>query len=55
MDTETIQAFGMYGGIISMLLHVAYGIYTALNHTRVRSKCCGQVSEISLDVDKTTP
>ena len=55
MDAQSIQSFGMYGGIISMLLHVAYGIYTALNHTRVRSKCCGQVSEISLDVDKTTP
>jgi hypothetical protein len=55
MDTETIQAFGMYGGIISVLIHVAHGIYTAVNHTRVRSNCCGKVSEISLDVDKTSP
>lgn len=55
MDAETIEAFGKYGGIISVLIHLAHAVYAAVNHTRVRSKCCGQVSEISLDVDKTSP
>lgn len=30
-------------------------IYTALNHKRVRSNCCGKVLEASLDVENTTP
>ncbi len=55
MDAETIKAFGTYGGIISVLIHLAHAVYTAVNHTRVRSNCCGKVSEISLDVDKTSP
>lgn len=55
MDAETINAFGTYGGIISVLIHLAHAVYTAVNHTRVRSNCCGKVSEISLDVDKTSP
>lgn len=30
-------------------------IYTAVNHKRVRSNCCGKVLEASLDVENTTP
>jgi hypothetical protein len=55
MDAQSIQSFGMYGGIISILLHCGQAIYAAVNHTRVRSNCCGRVSEVSLDVEKTTP
>ena len=55
MDAQSIQSFGMYGGILSILLHLAQGIYAAINHTRVRSTCCGKVAEMSLDVEKTTP
>ena len=31
------------------------GIYTALNHRRIRSNCCGRKVEASLDIENTTP
>ena len=30
-------------------------IYTALNHRRIRSNCCGRKVEASLDIENTTP
>ena len=42
----TYVAFGV--GVVSSVL-------AAVNHTRIRSACCGKKIEISLDVDKTTP
>lgn len=42
----TYVAFGV--GIASSLL-------AAVNHTRIRSACCGKKIEISLDVEKTSP
>jgi len=30
-------------------------LFTAINHTRVRSACCGKKIEVSIDVDKTSP
>jgi len=41
--------------IVAVVISSAGAIFTALNHTRVRSACCGRKLEISLDVDKTTP
>lgn len=43
------------GGIASGILLVLGAIYKAVNHHRVRSKCCGAVLEASLDVEETTP
>jgi hypothetical protein len=42
----TYIAFGV--GVVSSVL-------AAINHTRIRSVCCGKKIEVSLDVDKTTP
>ena len=45
----------------NVLTYVAFGVgvlssvLAAVNHTRIRSACCGKKVEISLDVDKTTP
>ncbi len=41
--------------IIAIVISSAGAIFTAVNHTRVRSACCGHKLELSLDVDKTTP
>ena len=41
-----------YIGIATTLLGT---IYIAINHRRVRSKCCGAVMEASVDVENTTP
>jgi len=43
------------GGIASAILLFLGAIYKAVNHHRVRSKCCGKVIEASLDVEETTP
>lgn len=53
MDGVSIQSLGAYGGLVSVIIHTLYGVYTALNHSRCRSNCCGIRSEVSLDVDKT--
>jgi hypothetical protein len=49
MDSSTIL------GLVGFGVSVAGTIYAAINHKRVRSKCCGRVLEASLDVDSTTP
>ena len=41
--------------IVGMCVSVGGAVFAAVNHTRVRSACCGKKMEISLDVDKTTP
>ena len=51
MDPTTSNIFG----VIGFAFTVAGGIYTAVNHKRIRSKCCGVSSEASLDIENTTP
>ena len=43
------------GGIGASIVVVAGLIYTAINHKRVRSTCCGRQVEASLDIENTTP
>jgi hypothetical protein len=40
---------------IAVVVSVAGAIFTAVNHSRIRSSCCGKKLEVSFDVDKTTP
>lgn len=48
-DTTTILAYiGAAMGISSTVLGI-------VNHRRVRSNCCGVKTEVSLDVEATTP
>jgi hypothetical protein len=49
MDTNNIL------GLTGFAISIAGVIYTAVNHKRVRSKCCGRLLEASLDVENTTP
>jgi hypothetical protein len=42
-------------GIVAIVLSVASTVVVAINHTRIRSACCGRQLEASLDIDKTTP
>lgn len=49
MDSSSILA------IVATVISVGTMIIGALNHTRVRSMCCGKKLEVSLDVEKTTP
>jgi hypothetical protein len=42
-------------GIIAIVISVSGTILAVVNHSRIRSNCCGKKAEISFDVDKTTP
>ena len=48
-DTTTILAYvGTVMGVSSTLLGI-------VNHRRIRSNCCGVKTEMSIDVEATTP
>jgi len=38
---------------IAIVVSVAGAIVGAVNHTRIRSMCCGKKLEVSLDISKT--
>ena len=45
---------GITGSIVAAM-GLAYKIYTAINHKRCKSKCCGYDIENSIDIGDTTP
>ena len=49
MDSSGIIA------IISLVVATGGSVLAVINHTRIRSMCCGRKLEMSLDVDKTVP
>ena len=49
MDSNNILS------ISAIVVSVGGAIITAINHTRVRSACCGRRLDVSLDIEKTTP
>ena len=51
MDANTTSVLAVVGVVMS----VGGTVLATLNHTRVRSMCCGQKLEVSLDVEKTSP
>ena len=46
---------GGIGAVLVIALGVAYKVYGAVNHHRIRSVCCGRVLTASIDIDATTP
>lgn len=51
MDSSTGGALG----IISILFSGAGLVYAAVNHKRIRCRCCGKDLDVSVDVDSTEP
>jgi hypothetical protein len=49
MDTTNIL------GLVGFAVSIVGVVYTAVNHKRIRSRCCGHLVEASLDVENTTP
>lgn len=41
--------------IVSIVVSVGGSILAVVNHTRIRSVCCGRKLDVSLDVERTTP
>lgn len=52
MDSYASGGIGA-GAVVG--LGIAYRIYLAVNHHRVRSNCCGKQMVVSVDVEETTP
>lgn len=46
---------GGIGAASVAALAIAYRVYVAINHHRVRSNCCGKEVVVSVDIEKTTP
>jgi hypothetical protein len=51
MDSQASNVMG----VIGFGLTLVGGIYSAINHKRIRSNCCGKLAEASLDIENTTP
>lgn len=51
MDNDVTAVLAIIGVVVS----VGGSILAVINHTRIRSVCCGNKLEVSLDVEKTTP
>jgi len=49
MDQQSILS------IVAIVVSVGGTALAVVNHTRVRSMCCGKKIEVSLDVDRTQP
>lgn len=49
MDSNNILS------IVAIVVSIGGALITAVNHTRVRSACCGRRVEMSIDIEKTTP
>jgi len=41
--------------IVSIVVSVGGTVLAMVNHTRIRSVCCGRKLDVSLDVERTTP
>jgi hypothetical protein len=42
-------------GGLSLFISIAGMIYTAINHKKIRGKCCGHELSASIDIEPTTP
>lgn len=49
-----LESFGVGTGAMA-ILGIAYRIYLAVNHKRVKSVCCNQACVTQIDVEETTP
>jgi hypothetical protein len=48
MDTDVLS-------ISAIVISIATGIIAAINHTKIKSMCCGRKIEVSFDIEKTAP
>lgn len=49
MNSETGGILGVFGFLASM----GGLIYTAINHKKIRCRCCGRDLDMSVDIDET--
>ena len=46
---------GAIGATAMSSFYIAYRVIQYINHTRVRSTCCGKKMEASIDIEATSP
>jgi hypothetical protein len=51
MDSQASGILGIFGFLMSM----GGAVYAAINHKKIRCKCCGKNLDMSVDVDSTEP
>lgn len=49
-----LESFGVGTGVMA-IVGIAYRIYLAVNHKRIKSVCCNQACVTQIDVEETTP
>lgn len=54
MDQSILIQAGASATTISIIFILGY-VYKAINHRRIRSRCCGVDLDASVDVEDTTP
>jgi len=54
MDNNSL-ASGSVGAAIVVGLGIAYKVYLAVNHHKIKSTCMGKEFSASIDIDETTP
>ena len=52
---DTANTIGVIGGYVAIAVGVIAAAWAALNHHRIRSKCCGQESSLSVESIDTKP
>jgi hypothetical protein len=43
------------GGILGIVVTVVGVVYSAINHKRLRSTCCGKKIDMAIDIESTSP
>jgi hypothetical protein len=46
---------GSVSGYVALAIAVGSAVIGVVNHKRIRSNCCGRKSEVSVDIENTTP
>jgi hypothetical protein len=54
VEMDNITSGGIGAGTV-VALGLAYKLYLAINHHRIKSTCMGKEFSASIDVDETTP
>jgi hypothetical protein len=49
------EQVGSYTGLATGAIGILASILAIVNHKRIRSNCCGNKIEVSMDVEATTP
>lgn len=55
MSDSIGMTIGSYLGYVSTVLVFALSVFAMCNHKRIRSRCCGKETVVSIDVEATTP